>query len=137
MTETGVVESVLGDCAVVMIVRKSACGESCGSCSGKCRLTGNKINAVNSVGAKRGDLVTVETATASILTKAFIVYILPLIIFFMGYFFVMSISANEALSVVIAIFMFVTVFIVLHILDKKNKFKTEITIKEIKKWDIQ
>lgn len=137
MTETGVVESVSGDSAVVMIVRKSACGETCGSCSGGCRLSGNKVSAVNTAGAKCGDVVTVETSTGSILYKAFIVYILPLIVFFAGYFSVLTVLGSEAISAVTAIILFAAVFFVLHILDKKNKFKTEIKVKEIKKWDIR
>ena len=137
MTETGVVKNISQGQAVVAIIRKSACGESCKGCSGGCKLSENCVNATNEIGAKCGDVVVVETSTKGILSKAFIVYILPLIVFFAGYFISFALFDNEAAAALIDMVLFAVVFFILHIFDKKGIFKTEVKVKEIKKWNIQ
>lgn len=129
MTEKGVVESVSNGCAVVAIVRKTACGDSCKSCSGGCKLTKNKVTVKNDIGAKCGDIVYVETSSSKVLSSAFAVYILPLIVFFAGYFITDSFLDNNIIPVITALVLFALTFIILHAVDKKRRI--EITIRKI------
>lgn len=75
----------------VRVRRTSACASAhnCGSCD-HCSFMENapEINVVaeDPWGAKVGDTVTVETASARVLGAAALLYIAPLVLFFLGYF---------------------------------------------------
>lgn len=73
--------------AMVIHVRESACSGDCHKCSG-CGAAKETIvlKAENPIGAKRGDLVTVESATGPVLKAAAVLYVVPMLLFFVGYF---------------------------------------------------
>ena len=73
--------------AVVVHVRESACSGDCHKCSG-CGAAKETIllKAENPIGAVRGDLVKLESATGPVLKAAAVLYLLPLLLFFVGYF---------------------------------------------------
>ena len=72
--------------ATVIHVRESACSGDCHKCSG-CGAAKEAIllEAANPIGAKPGDLVTVEAATGPVLKAALVMYMLPMVLFFAGY----------------------------------------------------
>lgn len=72
--------------AQVMIVRQSACSGDCHKCSG-CGAVEQKmlVSVRNTIGAKPGDLVTIESASAPVLKGAAILYLLPLVLFICCY----------------------------------------------------
>lgn len=72
--------------AQVLRVRESACSGDCHKCSG-CGIAKEAVvlTAANPIGAKRGDLVKVESASAPVLKAAAVLYLLPLALFFLGY----------------------------------------------------
>lgn len=72
--------------ATVIHLRESACSGDCHKCSG-CGAAKEAVvfTADNPIGAKRGDLVKVESSTAPVLKAAVVLYILPLVLFFLGY----------------------------------------------------
>ena len=72
--------------ATVFVVRESACSGDCHKCSG-CGAAKETIvfQAVNPIGACRGELVKVESETAPVLKAAAVLYMLPLVLFFGGY----------------------------------------------------
>lgn len=72
--------------ASVVHVRQSACSGDCHKCSG-CGAAKETVifTAQNGIGAKCGDLVKVESSTAPVLKAAAVLYLLPLILFFLGY----------------------------------------------------
>lgn len=129
MTETGVVKNIIGNAAVVAVVRKSSCGENCKGCSGGCKLSENTVTAENGIGAKVGDVVEIEGK--AVLGKAFLVYIMPLILFFAAYFAVFAVSNNESTALVCSVTAFLALFAVLHILDKRNKLATKTAVVKI------
>lgn len=131
MREIGVVESTNEKTAVVSVKRSSSCGESCATCSAHCNLKGNKIVALNKLGAMPGDLVSIEMSTATVLKSAFMVYILPLLMLFLGYFYAEHKTGDETKSLVCSLCAFLVTFIFLLIWDKKNKNKFVTTIIEI------
>ena len=74
--------------AEVLLVRESACSGDCHKCSGCGAAKETMIfTAKNAINASRGDLVKVESATGPVLKAAMILYVIPLILFFLGYYF--------------------------------------------------
>ena len=71
--------------AGIEYTRTSACGHDCTSC-GVCRVEKSTAIAKNTPNAQPGDLVVVHTPSGFVLLAAFIVYIVPLLLFFTGYF---------------------------------------------------
>ena len=73
--------------ATVLHVRESACSGDCPKCSG-CGAAKEAVvfTADNPIGARRGDLVKVESATGPVLKAAVVLYVVPLVLFFLGYY---------------------------------------------------
>lgn len=72
--------------ATVVHIRESACSGDCHKCSG-CGTAKEAIllEAKNSIGAKMGDLVIIESETGPVLKAAAVMYMLPMVFFFAGY----------------------------------------------------
>ncbi len=79
MKRNAVVESVFGEKAKVSFLRE----EACGSCAGRHFCTNAKKTSAevkNSVGARVGDTVEIETKTASVLLYCLILFLAPIIL---------------------------------------------------------
>ena len=85
MRETGVVKSVEGEFCTCATRRKSTCGDNCATCKAVCSSREHIFTAKNTAGAKEGDTVIIEMPTRSVLKSAFLVYILPLVAFLLGF----------------------------------------------------
>ena len=73
--------------AQVIHIRESACSGDCHKCSGCGAAKETMIfTAKNEIGASRGDLVKVESATGPVLKAAVVLYVIPLVLFFLGYY---------------------------------------------------
>ncbi len=87
MTQTVRVQKLFKDgTAQVIHVRQSACSGDCHKCSG-CGAAQESLTLVaqNPIGARPGDLVVIEARTGPVLTAAAVLYLLPLVLFFLGY----------------------------------------------------
>ena len=73
--------------AQVIHIRESACSGDCHKCSG-CGAAKEAVlfTARNAIGARRGDLVKVESETGPVLKAAVVLYVIPLVLFFLGYY---------------------------------------------------
>ena len=73
--------------ALVIRIRESACSGDCHKCSG-CGAAKEAVlfTAQNLIGARRGDLVKVESDTGTVLKAAVVLYVIPLVLFFLGYY---------------------------------------------------
>lgn len=73
--------------ALVIHVRESACSGDCHKCSG-CGAAKEAVlfTADNTIGARRGELVKVESETGPVLQAAAVLYVIPLVLFFLGYY---------------------------------------------------
>lgn len=73
--------------AMVVHIRESACSGDCHKCSG-CGAAKETVllKAKNPIGARRGDLVKLESATGPVLKAAAVMYMIPMLLFFAGYF---------------------------------------------------
>jgi hypothetical protein len=86
MTQTALVVKLCGPVLCEVRVRRSAsCGESCAACSTACRTPDIDILAINTAGAAAGDIVLIE-GSRTLLLAAF-VYLTPIVLFFLGWFF--------------------------------------------------
>ena len=119
MKETGIVKDVSGEFCHVVVRRKSACGENCASCGGGCKLQNQICLVKNTKNAKPGDKVEIEIDTIMVLKTAFLVYLLPIIVFIFTYFALSKLS--ELIAAVISISAMLSVFVLLFIADKKKK----------------
>lgn len=87
MEQTVSVRRLLPDgMAEVIRVRESACSGDCHKCSG-CGAAQQTVllKARNPIGAKPGDLVVVSSETKTVLKAAAVLYLLPLVLFLVGY----------------------------------------------------
>ena len=90
MTQKVIVLSVSGATAKVIHNRPTACHGDCDSCAGGCGAMAAKekiiVEAQNLIGARPGDVVNIEGATGKVALAIGLVYVLPLVLFFLGYF---------------------------------------------------
>ena len=87
MTQTVRVQKLFDDgTAQVVCVRQSACSGDCHKCSG-CGAVQEAVTlmARNTIGARPGELVVIESESGPVLAAAAVLYILPLVLFFLGY----------------------------------------------------
>ena len=72
--------------ATVFLQRESACSGDCHKCSG-CGAAKEVMifEALNPIGAQRGDLVIIESKTGPVMKAVGVFYVLPLVLFFLGY----------------------------------------------------
>ena len=125
MTCEGVVCDITENKTYVYIPRTSACGGNCASCSA-CTEVKNKIEVINTIGAKKGDRVTVSMPTYKVMGYAFSVYLLPVIL---TIFFVTMSDAyfkSAILDALVALLCIILWLFMVRILNKKAKFKNEI-----------
>ena len=72
--------------AQVLHVRQSACSGDCHQCAG-CGAAKETLllTARNPIGAKPGQMVTVRSESGPVLLGALVLYVMPLVLFFLGY----------------------------------------------------
>lgn len=103
MTQNAVVTQLVGNKARIQVNRVSACAHNCEECGGGCsemmRSGPVTVLAKNPLGAKPGDRVVVASDTGSILGAAALVYLLPIVLFFVGYFAAQALGAGEGLCI--------------------------------------
>ncbi|MGE4352648.1 MAG: SoxR reducing system RseC family protein [Oscillospiraceae bacterium] len=105
MTQVATVTKLLpGGMAEIAVRRESACGGNCRTCGGACSFKNLvKVNAANTITAGVGDRVVVSSSTSGVMTAAFIVYLLPLILFFIGYGITAAMQAAEKVSIIVSL----------------------------------
>ena len=137
MTQIAKVNAVLGDgMAKVGVQRKTACGHDCADCAG-CETVIKQpevvVVAQNPVGAKQGDIVLVESATGGILKAAMVLYIVPFLLFFLGYFLSTALGQGEGFAVTAALAGFALGLLLALGLDRyvKNRKSLQFRIVEI------
>ena len=136
MKTTGKVVELRGEEAVVETERLSACegchkmqeGQSCSVCS---LMNGNRslrTKAQNPIGAKVGDLVSVESETHRILGYAALVFLLPLVLAMAGWFFVGIWTGNALWKGSGALIGAALTFVGLRIFSKKLQKGTGVSV---------
>ena len=109
MTQIATVERIINSqYAEISVPRKSACGHDCEECAG-CGVSGAAVHAkaVNSVGAQVGQKVVVQSDTSKMLRIVALVYLIPVVLFLVGYLVPALMELNVAVQYTVAIAGFV------------------------------
>lgn len=125
MTQTATVRKLVGDKAEIEVQRISACAHNCTECGGGCsELTKTGpvlVWAKNSLGARTGDRVLVESSTKQVLGFAAVVYLFPVGLFFLGFFLAVFWGARQGLAVVIGGICFLVSMGAMVLVDRRAK----------------
>ncbi len=125
MTQNAEVKEVIeGGLCIVSVKRESACGGNCAACGGGCAPE-SMVDAIakNSAGAKKGDIVVVESSNEEVYKMAAVVYVLPVLLMIAGYIAGFSIFSLEWAGGVFAIFGFLSGLFAAKKLDSKKRGK--------------
>ncbi len=108
MTQTAIVSKILPDgYAQVDVERISACGKSCASCGAGCASKQIiSVKAQNTVSARIGDRVYIESSTKGIMGAAFLVYIVPITLFFIFYVAASMLFSSETAAIIVSLVAF-------------------------------
>ncbi len=136
MRQTAWVKEVNGNVATVEVTRSSAC-EGCkskedGTCSA-CSLLGSgkkaSARADNSIGAKVGDRVEVETPSQKVILYAAVIFLMPIVLGLLGFLLGSLISQSQAVRYGISLAGFVAAFVIAYfVFDKKAAKRTDVKI---------
>ncbi len=100
MTQDAIVTKILpGSMAEVVVTRSTACGGNCGSCEACMFQSQLKAVARNSINARPGQRVCIESRTSRVFSAAMLVYVMPLVFFIAGFALSHMLGASEAVSV--------------------------------------
>ena len=120
MTQEAVVTKLLPDgMAEVAVKRTTACGGNCGSCESCVFQNELKTPAFNRIQARPGQKVLIESQSSRIFKAAFLVYIFPLLLFFLAYLIAAAFSAGESIRI-IASFLGLCIGAVFVVLSQKH-----------------
>ncbi len=124
MTQEAVVTKLLpNQMAEVAVARNTACGGSCGSCE-SCIFQGEiKTVARNLIDARPGQKVVIASKSSSVFGAAALVYVMPIVLFILGYALAYLLGASEGLCVAVSFAALILsgVILVLSQRHKKNQ----------------
>lgn len=127
MTQEGIVTRVFADGkAEVAVTRMTACGGNCGSCESCLLQSEVKTVADNHVNAQPGERVMIESRTSAVFRAVFLVYVMPLICFLLGYGAAYAAGLREGLCILCS-FIGLAVGALLIVFSQRGKRKTGIS----------
>ena len=132
MIQTAKVTRVLEDGpAEVAVKRQSACGHDCSKCGGGCSelmvSSTVAVIAANPVRARLGDTVRVESSTGGVLGAAVVVYLVPFLLFFLGYFLTAAAGFGEGASASVGVIGFALGVIIAMMTDRQVRKRRAIS----------
>lgn len=131
MTTEAVVTKIINkDMAEVAVTRGTACGGNCGSCEACVFESELKTEAFNKISAFPGQRVLLETESRKFYKAAFMVYILPFILFFIGYALASALGGSEGVCMAVSALFFCLgiAFMVWRARRQKEEEKIKFTI---------
>lgn len=133
MAETAYVTKIEGEFALIELERSSACSK-CGSC--KTTKSGKMIGkALNKADANVGDTVVLGMK-GSFLGAVSVTYLVPLVMFFLGYYFgAEALKGGELQGIIGAFALMILSFGFVMIYDRyaRSKGKYQLEIKKVKR----
>ena len=127
-----VIRIVNSTTARVAVKRKSACSGDCYTCHG-CPHPDEivMVDADNFVGAQKGDDVIVRSDTNRVLKLAAMLYLMPLVLFFLGYFVMPGGETPRVIAGVAAFVVGILICMYVSRSMKKNNKEMHFTIVEV------
>ncbi len=127
MTQNAIVTKLLPESmAEVVVTRSTACGSNCGNCESCIFQSEMKTVARNSIQAKPGQRVVIESRTSKVFFAAAIVYIMPLVFFIIGFAFSYLMGASEGICVLVSFVFLILSACILVLYHKKMKDEARI-----------
>ena len=122
MTQFAIIKKLTApDKAEVEVLRGTACGDDCESC-GVCHYASKiRVEATNDIGAEVGDRVEIEARTSRILGAAVLVYVVPFVLFFIGYAIAAMLNMSESMRVVISFVAFAIGMGIVVVVGRRHK----------------
>ena len=131
MTQDAIVYKCLPNgMAEVVVTRTTACGSNCGNCESCIFQSELKTLAKNSIKARPGQKVIIESKSSKIYKAAMLVYILPMLLMVLGYALGAALSAGEGLGIALG-FVGLIAGAALIVLSERRKNKEPITFEII------
>ena len=125
MTQIATVKRLVGEKnAEVLVRRLSACGHDCASCGGCGPDSAAQVTAVaeNELGARPGDTVRVESESGRVLGMAAALYLVPLVLLFVGCFVASGVfKLGEGASMAVGIACLAIGFAANFLLDRRTR----------------
>ncbi len=122
MTQEGIVTRLFPhDMAEVAVTRMTACGGNCGSCESCMLQSAVKAIARNLVAAQPGQRVVIESRSSAVFGAIFLVYVMPLVCFLIGYGAAYLAGLREGLCILCSFFGLAVGACLLVLSQKKRK----------------
>lgn len=119
--EAIVIRTLPNQMAEVLVKRPTACGGSCGSCE-SCIFQGEiKTLARNLIDARPGQKVVIASKSSTVFGAAALVYIMPIVLFFLGYALAYLAGASEGLCVAVSFLALLLSAVILVLSQRKKK----------------
>lgn len=141
MIETGIVKESHDNMASIIIQRHSAC-KKCGVCKIGTDEKTVIAQASNHIGAQVGDRVEVELSFGTLMSASLIIYVIPLIMFFIGCvigFYLITIHSlgtnNPIVSFAVGCIFLVTTYFIIRKMDRMGKFQNKYNMNIVKIFD--
>ena len=132
MTQEAVVTKLLpNNMAEVAVRRTTACGGNCGSCESCVFQNELKTPAINTAQPAPGQKVLIESQSSRIFKAAFLVYVMPLLTFLLGYLLSVLLGLGESLQIVLSFAGMLVGGVLLVLSQKKLREKDKITFEII------
>ena len=112
--------------AEVEVERGTACGGNCGSCEACVFQNTIRTVATNLVSALPGQRVTIESKTSDVLGAAALLYLVPFVLFFIGYAIAAVLHLSEGLCI-LAAGVFFALGVAFNVIYQRNRKKAAIT----------
>lgn len=127
MTQDAVVTKVFKNgMAEVAVTRGTACGSNCGNCESCVFQNEIKAYAKNSVHARPGEKVVIESLSSRIFGAAFLLYIVPMAVFVIAYLIVSGMGIGEGLGIVCSFAAFAVAVAAVVVYQRRSKRKNPI-----------
>lgn len=128
MTQDAIVTRLLPNgMAEVVVTRSTACGGNCGSCEACMFQSELKAVAKNLIQAKPGQKVVIESKSSRVFRAAALVYVMPLLLFLLGYAVAAAAGAAEPLRIVVSFAMLLVSAAILVLSQRLKKEEKTIT----------
>ena len=132
MTQEAIVVRLLPqDMAEVAVTRTTACGGNCGSCESCLLQSEIKTVAKNPPGAQPGQRVLIESRSSAVFGAIFLVYVMPLVCFLLGYGAAYLAGLREGLCILCS-FLGLALGALILVLTQRRRKKNEISYEIIK-----
>ncbi len=120
MREQGIVERTDKNFASVKVQKKDECSK-CGMCLFPKNADSVLLTVFNSVGAKEGDSVIIETKSDSKLLGAVLAFLVPLILILLSVVISITVIKKEIYGLILSVFSVAVWYLILPVIDKKLK----------------